>query len=149
MNNFYCIVGHILGDWFHILCATVNAHQVKVYAKKHLMVIPLLLHDCETGPDEQNRKQIRWDPCDGFQTVHFEVGDETKKTNESKIHSFRQTIKLYIVACISITGNNLGTNNKTIPAAGIRFLISIHMQPLLTNAFANKHVPTDAIGIQQ
>jgi hypothetical protein len=23
------------------------------------------------------------------------------------------------------------------------------MQPLLTNAFANKHVPTDAIGIQQ
>jgi hypothetical protein len=30
-----------------------------------------------------------------------------------------------------------------------RFLISKYTQPLLSNAFANKHIPTETIGVQQ
>jgi hypothetical protein len=32
---------------------------------------------------------------------------------------------------------------------GSKFLLSKSMQPLLRNAFANKHVPTGTIGVQQ
>jgi hypothetical protein len=38
---------------------------------------------------------------------------------------------------------------KQHPLLGNRLLISKYTQPLRSNAFANKHVPTETIGIQQ
>jgi hypothetical protein len=38
---------------------------------------------------------------------------------------------------------------KQLLLLGNRFLISKYTKPLLSNAFANKHVPTETIGVQQ
>jgi hypothetical protein len=38
---------------------------------------------------------------------------------------------------------------KQHPLLGKKFLISKYMQPLMSNAFTNKHIPTETIGVQQ
>jgi hypothetical protein len=56
------------------------------------------------------------------------------------------------VPCILVTGYDLETNNETTkqrPLLGNRFSISKYTQPLLSKAFANKHIPMEKIGVQQ
>jgi hypothetical protein len=38
---------------------------------------------------------------------------------------------------------------KQHPLLGNRFLIGMYKQPLASNAFTNKHVPTETVGVQQ
>jgi hypothetical protein len=47
-----------------------------------------------------------------------------------------------------LLGNDLETM-KQHPLLGNRFLISKFTQPLLSNAFTKKHVPTATIGVQK
>jgi hypothetical protein len=53
-----------------------------------------------------------------------------------------------IVACRLVTGNDLETNNERTSTARQQIL-NKYMQPLLSNAFANKHIPTETIWVQQ
>jgi hypothetical protein len=46
----------------------------------------------------------------------------------------------------SLLGNDGETSNETTSAVRQQIL---NKQPLLSNAFANKHVPTETIGVQQ
>jgi hypothetical protein len=46
-----------------------------------------------------------------------------------------------------LLGNDLETRNETTSAAGATFLVSKYRQPLLSNAFTNKHLPTESIGV--